>query len=161
MCSLNCVHTLQQRLVAYYPSLSYFNQILALKGAKDFCFQFSCTVLYFTYLDAEEECVFYVGCLMSASYEITLLRLLVCPPITEFSQDCSISFFEIVHDYSWLSYLVIVGARFLRQKIWQPAFGANGPKSGPKLVFLPFPQVWFISFPWNWIQWKLATMTNI
>ena len=34
-----------------------------------------------------------------------------------------------------------------KKKNWQPKFGPNGPTSGPKLVFLPFPQVWFIRFP--------------
>ena len=29
---------------------------------------------------------------------------------------------------------------------WRPEFGPKGPKLG---VFLPFSQVWFISFPWN------------
>ena len=39
------------------------------------------------------------------------------------------------------------GASFLKKKFWQHGFGPNGPKSGPKLGFLPFSQVWFISFP--------------
>ena len=30
-----------------------------------------------------------------------------------------------------------------------PNFGPNGPKSGPKLGFLSFSQVWFISFLLN------------
>ena len=60
MCSLNCAHTLQRRLVAYSPSLSYCSQILASKGAKDFSIQFSSTVLYFTYLGAKEEDIFFV-----------------------------------------------------------------------------------------------------
>ena len=37
------------------------------------------------------------------------------------------------------------------KKIWGPKFGPNGPKSGPKLGFLSFFQVWFISFPGNCI----------
>ena len=40
MCSLNCVHTLQRSLVAYFPSLFSGTQILAWKGAKDFSIQF-------------------------------------------------------------------------------------------------------------------------
>ena len=38
-------------------------------------------------------------------------------------------------------------ARFLikKKKNWQPKFGPDVPKSGQKLGFLPFPQVWFIS----------------
>ena len=33
-----------------------------------------------------------------------------------------------------------------------PKFGSNEPKSGPKLVFLSFFQVRFISFPRNYID---------
>ena len=32
------------------------------------------------------------------------------------------------------------------KKIFGPNLGQNGPKPGPKLVFLPFSQVWFIIF---------------
>ena len=32
-------------------------------------------------------------------------------------------------------------------KILGTKFGPNELKSGPKLVFLPFSQVWLISFP--------------
>ena len=38
-------------------------------------------------------------------------------------------------------------ARFLKKKNWRPEFGSNVPKLGPKLDFLQFSQVWFISFP--------------
>ena len=41
MCGLNCVHTLQQGLVAYSPSLLYYSQILAMKAIKDLSIQFS------------------------------------------------------------------------------------------------------------------------
>ena len=58
MCSLNCVHTLLRRLVAYSPSLSYCSQILASKSAKDFSIQFSSAVLYFTNLGSEEVVLF-------------------------------------------------------------------------------------------------------
>ena len=37
------------------------------------------------------------------------------------------------------------------ENIWGPKFRPNGTKSGPKLSFLPFFQVWFISFHGNWI----------
>ena len=30
-------------------------------------------------------------------------------------------------------------------------FATNGPKSGPKLVFLSFSDIWFVSFPGNYI----------
>ena len=61
MCSLNCVHALQRRLVAYSPSASYYSQIsqvLALKAAQDSFIQFSSTVLYSNNLDAEENIFF-------------------------------------------------------------------------------------------------------
>ena len=34
----------------------------------------------------------------------------------------------------------------------RPKFGPNEPKLGPKLGFLPFSQVQFISFPGNRMQ---------
>ena len=63
--------------------------------------------------------------------------------------------FSIVDDDNWLWYLVTDGARFWRKtsKIWRSEFGPSGPKSGPKLGFLPFSQVWLISFHWICIQW--------
>ena len=62
-----------------------------------------------------------------ASYEITLVRLSVCPSVCP-----SLSFLKI-------GYLVTDEARFLKKKKknWRPEFGPNGPKSGPKLGFLP------------------------
>ena len=38
------------------------------------------------------------------------------------------------------------------KKVWGPKFGSSRPKSSPKLNFLPFSQVWFISFPGNSIN---------
>ena len=35
------------------------------------------------------------------------------------------------------------------KKIWGANLWQNGPKSDPKLVFFPFSQVQFISFPLN------------
>ena len=46
-------------------------------------------------------------------------------------------------------------SQIFEKKNWWSEFGPNGPKSGPKLDFLPISQVWFISFSWNRIQWKL------
>ena len=60
MYSLNCEKTLWQRTVAYSLSLSYYDQFLASKGAKDFSIQFSSTVLYFNNLSVEEENIFIV-----------------------------------------------------------------------------------------------------
>ena len=37
-----------------------------------------------------------------------------------------------------------------KKKIGSPSFGQVW---GSQLGFLPFSEVWFISFPWNWIQW--------
>ena len=36
-----------------------------------------------------------------------------------------------------------------RKKFGGTNLGKNRQKSGPKIVFLPFSQVWFISFPLN------------
>ena len=62
MYSLNCLHALQRRLVAYSPSLSYYSQILAFKTAKDSFIQFSSTVLYSNNLGAEEGVFFVFSC---------------------------------------------------------------------------------------------------
>ena len=43
------------------------------------------------------------------------------------------------------------------KKIFGPKFGPDEQKSGRKLDFLLFCQVWFISYPWNFIQWSPAT----
>ena len=42
-----------------------------------------------------------------------------------------------------------------KEKKWEPKFGLNGPKSDLKLAFLLFSQVWFTSFPLNYIGWQL------
>ena len=39
----------------------------------------------------------------------------------------------------------------INEKTFWPKFGPKGPKMDPKLGFLPFSQVVFISFPWNCI----------
>ena len=88
----------------------------------------------------------------TASYQITLVRPYVCPSLN-FLKIGSLGFFDIVHDDSWLWYLVADEARFFFKKNWQSEFGPKGPKSGPKLGFLSFSEVWFISFPCNCIQW--------
>ena len=81
-----------------------------------------------------------------------LLSPSVFPSDTKFYQNWIISFCDIVHDDSWLWYLVTEEARFLKKKkklvarIW-----TKWAKSGPKLVFLPFSQIWFISLPGNCI----------
>ena len=80
----------------------------------------------------------------------------VRPSVTKFTQDWIISFFLILymmiadHDVWWLTEPDFWKKK---QKNWQPEFGLNGSKSDSKLVFLRFLQVWFISFPWNCIQW--------
>ena len=45
--------------------------------------------------------------------------------------------------------------RFLKKKFWRLEFGPNEPKSGARLSFLPFSQVWFITFPEIWYNDKL------
>ena len=94
----------------------------------------------------------------TASYEITLIRLSVCLSCRQsqsFLKIGSLFFSDVIHDDSWLRYLVTDGARFLKKKkkFWRPEFMPNGSKSCLKLGFLSFSQVWFICFPWNCIQW--------
>ena len=67
-------------------------------------------------------------------------------PSLNFLNIGSLVFSNIVHDNSWPWYLV-TGGDFWK-KIWWPKFGLN-----QGLGFWLFSQVWFISFPWNWIQW--------
>ena len=47
------------------------------------------------------------------------------------------------------------------KKIFGAQICDRGAKKGPKLGFLLFFQVWFISFPRNSIQLKPAAMHNI
>ena len=75
------------------------------------------------------------------------VRPSVRPSVTKFSQDWIISFFLILY--------MVIGdwrSQIFEKKFWQPEFGLNGPKSGPKQGVLPFFQVWFIIFPGNCIQ---------
>ena len=88
----------------------------------------------------------------TVSYELTLVCLWVCPSVCSsvYPSVCpSLSFFKIgslvfsgiVHDDSWPWHLVTDRARILtkKKKYWQPEFGLNGPKLGPKLgVFFYF-----------------------
>ena len=74
------------------------------------------------------------------------IRPSVCP---------SLNFLRIGPLIFLILYMMIVDhdIEWLRKKIWRPEFERKGTKSGPKLGFLPFSHVWFISFPWNCIQW--------
>ena len=88
----------------------------------------------------------------TASYEINL----VCLPVRQlllFLKTGSLVFSDIVHDDSWPWYLVTDEGRFLKKRNWRPKFRPNCSKSGSKLGFLPFSQVWFVSFTWNCIKW--------
>ena len=81
------------------------------------------------------------------------------PSVSKFSQDWIISF---IWYCAWW-YLTIVSSDW-RSQIFEKKFFCDpnlGP--GPKWDFSSFSWVWIriISFPWNWIQWQLATMTNI
>ena len=80
----------------------------------------------------------------TASYEITLVRLPVRPSVTKSSQDWIISFFWYC---TWWSLTMIPSdwrsQIFLVKKKRRSEFGS---KLGPKLGFLPFSQVWLISF---------------
>ena len=85
-------------------------------------------------------------------------RLSVRPSLS-FLKIGSLVLSDIVHDDIWPLYLVTDEARFLKKKFFcDPNLGP-----GPKWDFSSFSWVWIriISFPWNWIQWQLATMTNI
>ena len=52
------------------------------------------------------------------------------------------------HFIEFGSYFFLVKAN-PKKKILGPRFRPNGSKLGSRLVFLPFFQVWFISFPVN------------
>ena len=60
----------------------------------------------------------------------------------------SLVFLEIAQDDS-LEQCLNTSRDKTRRNIWGPKFGPNRPKSGPKLCFMLFSQVWFISFPEN------------
>ena len=82
------------------------------------------------------------------------------PSVSKFSQDWIISF---IWYCAWW-YLTIVSSDWRSQIFEKKKFFCDpnlGP--GPKWDFSSFSWVWIriISFPWNWIQWQLATMTNI
>ena len=95
----------------------------------------------------------------TASFEITLVHLSVCPSAC-LSLGLSLSFLKIGSLFFLILYMMIADHELAepefwkkKKKNWQPEFGPYGPKSGSKLGFLPFSQVWFISFPWNCMQW--------
>ena len=69
-------------------------------------------------------------------------------------------FSDIVHEDSWPWYLVTDEARFKKKKL-KSQMWVKWTKIRPKFSFLLFSQVWFISFPWNCIQWQLAIMSNM
>ena len=83
-------------------------------------------------------------------------------PSLTFLKIGSLVFSDIVHYDSWPWYLVTAEARFLekKKKNWQSEFGPTGPKLGPNLGFLPFSQVWFISFLWNHLQQFITSSTG-
>ena len=72
----------------------------------------------------------------------------VRPSVTKFFQDWIISFFWYctwwltMISSDWWSH--VFEKKKLSVRIWA--------RWGLKLGFLPFSQVWLISFPWNWIQ---------
>ena len=85
--------------------------------------------------------------------------LSVCPsvyssvrPLLSFLKIGSLVFSDIIHDDSWPWYLLTDRARFLKKILVTQMSGPDGTKSGPKIGFLPFSQVWFISFLWNYTQ---------
>ena len=61
----------------------------------------------------------------------------------------SCTFLENAYNDSLRQYLTSIRGKTHEKKIGEP----NWPKSGLKLSFSPFSQVWFISFPLNCIGW--------
>ena len=100
MCSLNCVHALQQRLVTYSSSISYYSQILALMGVKDSFIQSSSTVLYSNNLGAEEDVFFVFLALLKQEEQ----------PKQELSKICFFftSFFNISNSSSLLRFNIFI-----------------------------------------------------
>ena len=87
-----------------------------------------------------------------------------CGPETsfffQFIKFCSLVFHEIAYNNSLQEFLTSIRGKiyeifFLRKTqenfFGGPTLGQNWLKPDPKLVFLPFSQVWFISFPLNCI----------
>ena len=64
-----------------------------------------------------------------------------------FSQIWCLSFFEIACNDSLQQCLTYCRGKIYEKKFWGSKFGPKGRKSCPELGFLPFSQVWFISFP--------------
>ena len=96
----------------------------------------------------------------TASYEITLACLLSVRPFICLSLHPSLSFSkldlffpDIVHEYRWPWNLGTDKTRFLKKQNLAAQICTKWGKLGPKLSFVPFSQVWSISFPWNGIQW--------
>ena len=64
----------------------------------------------------------------------------------------SLVFFEIAYNYSLRQCLTTIRGK-THQKVWgEHKFGSDRPKLDPKLSFLPFSQVWCISFLLNYIR---------
>ena len=63
-----------------------------------------------------------------------------------FLESGSLVFLEIAYNNSLQQFLTSKKGKIRRHKFGGPKFGQNKPKSGPKLGFLPFSQVFF-SFP--------------
>ena len=82
----------------------------------------------------------------TASHKINFIRLAAHPSLS-FLMIWSLVFPDIVHDESWPK------ADFSKQKFCS--------RVGPETRFLPVSQVWFITLPWNCMQWQLAIMSII
>ena len=67
----------------------------------------------------------------------------------EFGSNC---FLEIAYNVSWQQCLISSRGKTHKKNLG-PKFGPNESKSVPKLGFSPFFQVWYISFPFNCIEW--------
>ena len=64
----------------------------------------------------------------------------------------SLVFREIAYNDSLQQCLTTNRCKTCKKMFWGPKFGPNRAKSGPKLGFLTYFQVWFISFPGNYIE---------
>ena len=62
------------------------------------------------------------------------------------------AFLEMAYNDSLRQFPTSSREKKTMKKILGANFWPNGPKSGPKIGFSPFSQVWFISFPLNCIE---------
>ena len=69
-------------------------------------------------------------------------------------------FLRITYNDGLQKFLTSSRNKTFEKKFLRPKLGQNEPKLGPKLVFLSFFQVWFITFSGNCIGRQLGTLCN-